>query len=309
MDGTLTSKSELLRLIETKRNDLEEAIAHVPPERREEALPSGLSIKDLVAHITFWERYLLERLEAAASGCDFQSLPYEVDAPVDVINARVYEEHRSQSWDVLWFDFQDVHRRTFAAVERLIDADIFDPAHSLAVIGDATHTVFDHIFAETAEHFEEHAMEINTWLPGPDASQARSGAELCPIIRPESSYAGLQGLNYFGGVSAQNVGAQALCMHLLKMPAGARAKAHLHDSHETAIYLISGKVAMWYGPELEHHLEMKAGEFLYIPAGVPHLPYNPFAEEAVAVLSRTDPNEQESVRLRPDLEAKAGHPA
>jgi uncharacterized RmlC-like cupin family protein len=37
---------------------------------------------------------------------------------------------------------------------------------------------------------------------------------------------------------------------------------------------------------------------------MPHLPYNPSTtEETVAVISRTDPNEQESVVLLPHLEA------
>lgn len=39
-------------------------------------------------------------------------------------------------------------------------------------------------------------------------------------------------------------------------------------------------------------------------AGRQGLPYNPSEHEAVAVLARTDPNEQESVVLRPDLEDK-----
>jgi uncharacterized RmlC-like cupin family protein len=214
----------------------------------------------------------------------------------------VLAQHQSQSWEVIWFDFEDVHRRALAAIEQLSEADIFDPARSQAMIGDAVHTVFDHIYAETAEHFAEHADEIKRWLAG-HSSAVQTGAALCPIVRPETTYAGLQGFNYFAGVSAQNVGSQAICMHLLKMPPGARARAHLHEHHETAIYLISGQAAMWYGPHLEHHLEMRSGEFLYIPAGVPHLPYNPSSdEEAVAVLARTDPNEQESVRLLPELE-------
>jgi uncharacterized RmlC-like cupin family protein len=37
---------------------------------------------------------------------------------------------------------------------------------------------------------------------------------------------------------------------------------------------------------------------------MPHLPFNPYAEEAVALLARTDPNEQESVTLLPDLEQR-----
>lgn len=301
-----TTKRELLHLIEETRVELTMAIAAVPADRREEPLSSGLTVKDLLAHVAFWERYLLDRLEAAATGHDATHLPYEVDAEVDAINARVLAQHQSQSWEVVWFDFEDMHRRTLVMIERLSDADIFDSARSQAVIGDDAHTVFEHIYAETAEHFVEHTAEIKAWLAG-GVPLSRSGADLCPIVRPDTTYAGLQGFNYFAGISTQNVGAQAICMHLLKMPPGVRARAHLHENHETAIYLISGQAAMWYGPNLEQHLEMRAGEFLYIPAGVPHLPYNPSAdEEAIAVLARTDPNEQESVRLLPELEGITG---
>jgi uncharacterized RmlC-like cupin family protein len=39
---------------------------------------------------------------------------------------------------------------------------------------------------------------------------------------------------------------------------------------------------------------------------MPHLPYNPSQTEAcTAVIARTDPNEQESVVLLPDLEEPA----
>lgn len=306
MNRLPTNYTDLLHLIQDTRAGLLSAIAAVPADRREEPLPSGLSVKDLLAHVAFWERCLLDRLEAAAAGYDVTSLPYEVGAEVDVINARVLAQHQSQSWEVIWFDFEDVHRRALAVIERLSEADIFDPARSRAVIGDDAHTVFAHIYAETAEHFAEHAAEIKAWLAG-NPPAPHTDVDLCPIVRPDTTYAGLQGLSYFTGVSAQNVGSQAICMHLLKMPPGVRARAHLHENHETAIYLISGTAAMWYGPNLEHHLEMHAGEFLYIPAGVPHLPYNPSDDEAaVAVLARTDPNEQESVRLLPGLENRDG---
>ena len=49
---------------------------------------------------------------------------------------------------------------------------------------------------------------------------------------------------------------------------------------------------------------MPPGTFFYIPANVPHLPYNPSATETcVVVIARTDPNEQEGVVLMPELEA------
>jgi uncharacterized RmlC-like cupin family protein len=41
-----------------------------------------------------------------------------------------------------------------------------------------------------------------------------------------------------------------------------------------------------------------------MPAGVPHLPANLHrTEPCIGILARTDPNEQESVVLRPDLDA------
>lgn len=129
-----------------------------------------------------------------------------------------------------------------------------------------------------------------------------SSQPTCQIVRPQSTYAGKQGFSYFEGLSAQRVGSQAMCMHLLTIPPGGRARAHLHQHHETAIYMLQGEVHTWYGDNLREHLIVRAGEFLYIPAGMPHLPANLSASEAVAVIARTDPNEQESVVLLPELE-------
>lgn len=130
----------------------------------------------------------------------------------------------------------------------------------------------------------------------------------CQVIRPHQTFEGKQALTYLNGISAESVGAQALCMHLLTIPPRAEAVAHLHEAHETAIYVISGGAAMWYGDDLNEHMVVSAGDLLYIPAGVPHLPYNPSdSEPAVAVIARTDPNEQESVVLRQDLTPPAWH--
>ena len=125
----------------------------------------------------------------------------------------------------------------------------------------------------------------------------------CRIVPGDQTYEGKQGLTYFAGVSAQNVGAQHLCLHVLVLPPGARAVAHLHESHESAIYLVEGEADVWWGDDLAEHGVMRAGDFMYIPAGVPHLPANRSAtQEARAVIARTDPNEQESVVLLPHLQ-------
>lgn len=125
----------------------------------------------------------------------------------------------------------------------------------------------------------------------------------CRIVRPDSTYHGKQGFSHFAGIAAETVGSQALCMHVLNIPPGGKAKAHLHRSHETAVYLISGEANVWFGDRLEQHAVQKAGEMMYIPAGVPHLPANLGDVPCVAIIARTDPNEQESVELLPELDA------
>jgi len=136
-------------------------------------------------------------------------------------------------------------------------------------------------------------------------SDSTNKTATCTLIKLGSTYEGAQGLSYFEGISTETVGSSGICMHLLTMPPGARAHAHLHENHETAIYLISGQAETWYGDNLENYLVMEPGDMLYIPAGVPHLPANPSdSVPATAVIARTDPNEQESVVLRPDLESR-----
>lgn len=124
----------------------------------------------------------------------------------------------------------------------------------------------------------------------------------CRLVRPGGIYGGKQGFDYLEGISAESVGAQGICMTLLTMPPGGRAKAHLHAAHETAIHVLSGVAEMWFGDRLQHHMRVAAGDMVYIPAGEPHLPLNPGPDPVVAVIARTDPNEQESVVLLPELD-------
>jgi uncharacterized RmlC-like cupin family protein len=125
----------------------------------------------------------------------------------------------------------------------------------------------------------------------------------CQLVRPSSTAKGKQELLYDVGISAESVGAHGIHMQIVRIPPGGRAKAHKHEGHETAIYALQGVSHCWHGESLEHHTVVNPGDFFYIPAGVPHLPYNPSkTEEVVAIISRTDPNEQESVVLLPELD-------
>ena len=132
-----------------------------------------------------------------------------------------------------------------------------------------------------------------------------SSANTCRLVKAGAFFTGRQGLQYAIGISAESVGSTALHLQLVTLPPLARAKAHKHEAHESAIYVLTGELGCWFGDKLEQHAMVRAGDFFYIPAGVPHLSYNPSdTVPCVAVIARTDPNDQENVILLPELDAE-----
>src|ERR1700752_2257612 len=135
-------------------------------------------------------------------------------------------------------------------------------------------------------------------LHTPVAPAGRTGGEVV-VIRAGGSYDGKQGMNLATGVTSRSAGARALCLHLVMIPPGTRGVPHVHDGHESAIYTVSGETEVWHGEGLHHRTVVKAGDFMYVPPGTPHLPVNRSDVMTVAVVARTDPQEQESVAPRP----------
>jgi uncharacterized RmlC-like cupin family protein len=126
----------------------------------------------------------------------------------------------------------------------------------------------------------------------------------CVLVQAGEAAEGRTGVTYAAGISASTAGVSGLCLQLASLPPGARARANRHDEHESAAYVIEGEMVLWFGEQLEHKLVARPGDFIYIPNGVPHLVLNASdTEPAVAVLARTDPNEQEDVTELPELGA------
>ncbi|MGW6008012.1 cupin domain-containing protein [Streptomyces sp. NPDC055210] len=118
----------------------------------------------------------------------------------------------------------------------------------------------------------------------------------CTVVR-SGSYQGVQGGTFATGISAQSAGALALCLHQLVMAPGSRGRPHLHEGHESAIFIQSGQVEVWHGPDLTEHVTLRAGDYIHIPADTPHMPVNTGDQDMVCLVARTDPQEQEGVRL------------
>ena len=127
-------------------------------------------------------------------------------------------------------------------------------------------------------------------------ADAKAEAEII-VIRPTATTDTKQGLPIFQGISGQNAGAKHISMNKVVIPPKGSAKAHRHKGYESAIYLLKGRVKTLYGEGLKKSIVNEAGDFIYIPADLPHKPINMSdTESAEAIVARTDPNEQESVK-------------
>lgn len=124
------------------------------------------------------------------------------------------------------------------------------------------------------------------------------------VVQGAASYVSKQGSTYAPGISAETAGATAVFLGMVTIPPEGRTKAHLHAHHESAFYLMSGdEVELCTGAQLEHREVAKAGDYLFIPANVPHVAVNRGKAPAVFIGVRNEPTAQESVVMLPTLDA------
>jgi uncharacterized RmlC-like cupin family protein len=123
-------------------------------------------------------------------------------------------------------------------------------------------------------------------------------------VRPDAETPTRQKLPYFVGISGATAGTKGISLNLVIIPPGSTAEPHFHKDYETAIYLLKGRVETRFGEGLKQSVINEEGDFIFIPPGVPHQPFNlSETETAQAIVARNDPNEQENVVLyNPDIQ-------
>ena len=118
------------------------------------------------------------------------------------------------------------------------------------------------------------------------------------VVKGGGGYRAEQGSDYLPGISAESVGAKALWLGIATIPPGKRTKAHVHEHHETAFYM------MRTGDQLQHRDVVRSGDYLYIPANVLHVAVNRGSKPAVFLGARNEPTARESVVMYPEMDAK-----
>lgn len=125
------------------------------------------------------------------------------------------------------------------------------------------------------------------------------------VVRGGLPFRSAQGSVYAPGINGETAGARTLFLGIITLPPGERTRAHVHELHESAFYVLSGSdIELWSGEQLEHKDVAGPGDYLFIPPNVPHVAVNRSkTQPAVFVGARNEPSAVESVRLRPELDA------
>lgn len=123
------------------------------------------------------------------------------------------------------------------------------------------------------------------------------------VVKPGGTYVGAQGFTYGAGVSRRSVGETAVCMNVLPMQAGAKAKAHFHKGIDTIAYLLEGNCSVYYGEQLQHKLAVRAGEQAFMPRDVIHAPVNDSGAPCVWIVVHSSGDDQDDIVMTPELDA------
>ena len=87
------------------------------------------------------------------------------------------------------------------------------------------------------------------------------------------------------GISSATSHSQHLSMALGMVLPGTKSTRHYHP-FETAVYVISGTARAYFGPNDEYGVDVAAGDFIYIPAGMIHSTENTGEAPVHYVLAR-----------------------
>ena len=133
-----------------------------PAEMLEPRLPGGWSVKDVLAHLAWWDQWLLFTLPAGQNTLQQPAAPPLAEqippagAWADEMNAKVYAYNQARELSAIQAEFTATLNHLLQRVSQLSLDDLYDPNGIAATIGQPVAPLVLGIY----EHYEEHAHEL-----------------------------------------------------------------------------------------------------------------------------------------------------
>jgi hypothetical protein len=163
------NKSELQNWLREEYQKWEVLLDQIGPARMDQPGVNGdWSMKDIVAHLTGWNRWLVARLQAAGRSETETSPPWPAHVQdEDEINAWIYESNRGRSVREVLDESRQVFQQLLAAIEGLPDEARIETIQAspdrefyLIWLGDQRFPA-----GEFFDHFhDDHEPDVRAWL-------------------------------------------------------------------------------------------------------------------------------------------------
>jgi hypothetical protein len=159
-------KQTLLAQLRAERERLDAVLATMASERLLEPGAAGeWSVKDVIAHLTVYERWLTGWLQAARRGQLPAPSPVE-DPEVDVRNRLFHALAAERPLDEVRAEARVVFEALLAEVAAVSEADLDDPertAWCVLPFWKDRRALWQAILNDTAEHYQQHLPDLETW--------------------------------------------------------------------------------------------------------------------------------------------------
>ncbi len=157
------TKSEIMKLIQSGREALERVLAGLSEgQMTQPGVENDWSVKDIMAHITDWERRMVGWIDDSLHGeVPQRPAPGMTWDNLDQLNEQIYLSNRDRDLRDVSADFHRSYENALASVEALTEEDLTDPQRFAWREG----TPLWHLVAANMwEHYQEHRESIEKWL-------------------------------------------------------------------------------------------------------------------------------------------------
>src|SRR5215207_8005522 len=149
---------ELIALIRETSTRMELLVAQLSVAEINQPGAVGVwSVKDVLAHIAYWERYAVDTLHAIARG---ETPNLVADDETERNNASVVAQYYQRSLSAVISDWQQAREDLLDAIENLEDADLNDPDRFPWSDG---RSLLDRLAGNSFGHEQEHIEQIRAW--------------------------------------------------------------------------------------------------------------------------------------------------
>jgi uncharacterized protein (TIGR03083 family) len=168
MDEQMT-QARLIDTLRSKRAAWDAALAQVPEDRMTQPGAAGhWSVKDIVVHVTAYERWMAERMHEVLRGETY--VPTALDQlHYEQRNDRIYELERDRPLAEVLAESQQVFPRLLEAVQAHTEEFLLQPQQFEGVPEPIV--VWQMLRSEVYDHYGEHIPSILAW-----AASSRSPA-------------------------------------------------------------------------------------------------------------------------------------